>query len=95
MSGTTAQAMFGYDASMPMAWIGGILFTISAITHIYQYVKHRAWYFYLMMLGILMEVFGYWTRVIAIKNPNNSAAVSMTFMLSTSVKTLVLRLDPC
>ncbi|MCJ1416414.1 hypothetical protein MMC32_002749 [Xylographa parallela] len=83
MTGTTVLAVFGYSPSMPMAWIGGVVFTLSALVHTFQYFKHRAWYLYLMMLGIFMEVFGYWTRVIAIRNPNNNAAVFMTFLLTT------------
>ena len=85
MAGTGAENIFGYTPSMPMAWIGGIIFSLTALIHIYQYFKHRAWYFYLMMLGILMEVFGFWTRVVVIKNPNNNAAISMTFLLTTFV----------
>jgi uncharacterized membrane protein YraQ (UPF0718 family) len=82
---STTEAMFGYDPSMPMAWIAGIIFSVTTLVHIYQYFKHRSWYLYLMLLGVLMETFGYWTRVIAIKNPNNNAALSMTFLLSTFV----------
>ena len=85
MTSTSAEAMFGYSPSMPMAWIAGIVFTVSALVHTYQYFKHRAWYLYLMMLGIFMEVFGYWVRVIAVKNPENNAAVTMTFLLTTFV----------
>ena len=89
MAGTGAENIFGYEPSMPMAWIGGIVFSLTALIHIYQYFKHRAWYFYLMMLGILMEVFGFWTRVVVIKNPNNNAAISMTFLLTTSVPSFI------
>ena len=91
MAGTTASAVFGYNPSMPMAWIGGVVFTLSALVHIFQYFKHRAWYLYLMMLGIFMEVFGYWTRVIAIQNPNNNGAVFMTFLLTTYDSFLFLK----
>ncbi|MCJ1476129.1 hypothetical protein MMC13_004794 [Lambiella insularis] len=83
VTGTTSWAVYGYDLTMPLAWIGGIVFTLSALVHIFQYFKHRAWYLYLLMLGILMEVFGYWTRVLAIQNPSNNAAVFMTFLLTT------------
>lgn len=89
MTGTTSSAVFGYDPSMPMAWIGGVIFTLSALVHVFQYFKHHAWFLYLLMLGIFMEVFGYWTRVIAIRNPNNNAAVFMTFLLTTYVSDLV------
>ena len=74
---------FGYDPSMPMAWIGGILFTISAIIHVIQYVRHRAFYLYLFLLGAFMEVAGYWTRVIAIKDIRNNGANSLTWLLAT------------
>lgn len=95
-----ASDMFSYDASLPMAWIGGVVFSLTALFHVFQYFKNRSFYLYLFMIGVfskcllivhqclaltgmVVEVASYWCRVVAIKNPNNGAASSMTYLLST------------
>jgi hypothetical protein len=47
-----SESVFGYDANLPMAWIAGIVLSISTLFHIYQYFKRRSIYFYLFLLGI-------------------------------------------
>ena len=47
--------MFGYDASMAMAWIGGIVFTIMFVIHAFQYIHYRSLYLYLLMLGVVSK----------------------------------------
>ena len=51
-SQTAEVTILGYDASMVMAWMGGIIFTVALLFHGWQYIKHRAFYLYLLMLGI-------------------------------------------
>lgn len=80
---TTSSSMFGYNASMPMAWIGGVIMSILFLVHLYQVFRYRGYYLYLFMFGIVLQVSGYWTRVVAIKQPDNVGAVAMTYLLIT------------
>lgn len=51
----TAKALYGYDPSLPLAVVSAmILISISGYT-IYQYVRHRTWYLYMLILGALCE----------------------------------------
>ena len=77
------RATFGYDASMPMAWLGGIMLTLAFSLHVFQYIHLKAWFLYLFLLGLAMELCGFWTRVVSIKQPDNGAAASSTFALTT------------
>ena len=67
---------------MPMAWFAGIIFTLAFLLHVFQYIVHKAWFLYLFLLGIAMELCGYWTRVLSIKQPDNGAAASSTYALT-------------
>jgi hypothetical protein len=89
MSGSDVQsAFFGSESSMPMAWVGGILISIMFLIHIFQYFHYHGYYLYLFILGIIMEVCGYWVRVVAIKQPNNAAAAGITYLLLTIAPSL-------
>ena len=57
--------------------------SIVFLVHLFQVFHYRGYYLYLFMLGIIMEVFGYWTRVVAIKQPDNIGAVAMSYLLIT------------
>ena len=80
---TNSNIWFNYDPSLAMGWIAGILFTIAAIVHVVQYIRYRALYLYLFLLGVFMEAAGYWTHVVAVKEPKNNGANSMTYLLIT------------
>ena len=80
---TTSSSMFGYDASMPMAWIGGVIMSVVFLVHLFQVFYYKGYYLYLFIFGIVLEVFGYWTRVIAIKQPDNVGVVAVTYLLIT------------
>ena len=75
--------MFGYNASMPMAWIGGVVTSLLFLVHLFQVFHYRGYYLYLFILGIVLEVLGYWIRVLAIREPNNVGAVAMSYMFIT------------
>ena len=53
------------------------------LVHLFQVFYYKGYYLYLLMFGIVLEVFGYWTRVVAIKQPDNVGAVAMTYLLIT------------
>ena len=94
MSNSTASAdllrsTFGYEASMPMAWLGGIVFTLAFSLSLFQYIHLKAWHLYLFLLGVAMELCGYWTRVVSIKQPENGAAASSTYALTTLAPSLL------
>jgi hypothetical protein len=68
---------------MPMAWIAGVIFSVTFLVHVYQYFKHKAFFLYLLLLGIAFELVGYWTRVVAIKDPENASAGAATYLFTT------------
>ena len=55
ISSETSKVLFGYNASYAAAWVGGILFSLSALLHLVQYFKNRAWFLYLMLFGTLCK----------------------------------------
>ena len=57
--------------------------SIIFLVHLFQVFHYKGYYLYLFMLGIVLEVFGYWTRVVAIKQPDNVGAVAISYLLIT------------
>jgi hypothetical protein len=60
---STSNEMFGYSPSLPMAWMGSILFTVSTLLHVFQYFKHRAFYLYLFLIGLGSKPTAPWRRL--------------------------------
>ena len=48
-----SEALFGTSyPNEAIAWIAAILFSVTALIHLFQYFKNRAWYLYLLLIGI-------------------------------------------
>ncbi|KAI9877485.1 MAG: hypothetical protein M1830_003782 [Pleopsidium flavum] len=59
--------IYGYTPSLIVALLGTILFTISTITHTYQLIRYRTWYFVPLPVGTVLEIVGYVARTLASK----------------------------
>lgn len=56
--------IFGYTPSLAMAYFAGVLFSISALMHIFQYFKLRSHYLYLFMAGVLSMPISFYSLVL-------------------------------
>ncbi|MCJ1255117.1 hypothetical protein MMC24_002933 [Lignoscripta atroalba] len=85
----TSATLFGTSKpNVAMGYIAVILFSLTALIHLFQYFKNRAWFLYFLGLGILMEVAAYLARLINMKNMNNQGAGIIwyfTIMLAPSL----------
>lgn len=62
-------SLYFYNPSVPLAAIGIVVYTIICITITYiTLVKYRAWYFFPVVVGAVVEVAGYVTRMYSVKN---------------------------
>ena len=48
-----------YIPSFALAILGGILFLLASILHLWLLVKYRVWYFTPLLVGTVLEVVGY------------------------------------
>jgi hypothetical protein len=61
-----------YTPSFVLCIVALVLFDIALALHVYQFVRHRSWYFIPFAVGCLMEVIGYAFRMLSAKrNPYN------------------------
>ncbi|KAF2631274.1 RTA1 like protein [Macroventuria anomochaeta] len=54
-----------YDPSVPLASVGATVIILISILSIYQYVRHRAWFFWAAIIAILMLVLGHVCRLVS------------------------------
>lgn len=88
---TSQQTVFGYDASMAMAWIGGIVFTIMFVIHAFQYVHYRSLYLYLLMLGIASKsTFLKWPKTLLMLLKWSCADIGLESLQSNNLTMVVL-----
>ncbi|KAG8860180.1 hypothetical protein FRC20_011688, partial [Serendipita sp. 405] len=57
---------FPYSASKPAAVLFATLFAVSGAVHLYQAIRTRTWFMFVLVAGTLLQVLGYVTRKIAI-----------------------------
>ena len=54
---------YGYEPSLPAAIIFLVLFLACGCAHLVQMLKHRAWYFVPLIIGVFFEFVGYGFRL--------------------------------
>jgi hypothetical protein len=57
--------LYQYDPSLPAAAIFTMLFFMTSALHVYQLIRTRTWYFTALVLGGIMEAFGYIGRILS------------------------------
>ncbi|KIW16868.1 hypothetical protein PV08_04058 [Exophiala spinifera] len=76
------QGRFNYDPSFAASVIFLVLFAIAAAINIFQFFRHRAWFWWVMNFAVLMELVGYIFRTISIKHLfNKSDFIVQTVMI--------------
>jgi len=54
-----------YDPSITLAIVGTILFFFIGLFSIYQYVRHRSWFFWAAVIGVVMLALGHICRLVS------------------------------
>ncbi|KAL9599056.1 MAG: hypothetical protein Q9219_004090 [cf. Caloplaca sp. 3 TL-2023] len=72
---------YGYNPSFPAALLFALAFTIAGFYQLFQYIRHRTWFLYFILLGIAMEGIGYWGRAYSSKNLKNFTSFSIAYLL--------------
>ncbi|KAJ9619709.1 uncharacterized protein PV06_00009 [Exophiala oligosperma] len=62
------QGRYDYDPSFAAAIIFLVLFAIATAINLFQFFRHRAWFWWVMNFAVIMELVGYIARTISIKN---------------------------
>lgn len=68
LKGKGEHGFFYYDASVPAAIVFAVIFAILLGIHIWQIVKYKTVFMSVMIIAVAMELLGYITRIISIKN---------------------------
>ncbi|RDW65268.1 RTA1 protein-like protein [Coleophoma crateriformis] len=59
---------YNYDPSIPAAALFGALYLLAAFATLFQWIKYRAWVWFVMVFAAFMEGIGYLLRIWSIKN---------------------------
>ncbi|KAI5797580.1 RTA1 like protein-domain-containing protein [Geopyxis carbonaria] len=64
----TGNGPFEYKPNLPMAYIMAILWVITLVYMMYQYISQKSWFFWCMIVGVFttVETIGYVARISAI-----------------------------
>ncbi|KAL7268478.1 hypothetical protein RUND412_008892 [Rhizina undulata] len=65
------HSFYNYDPNKALAVIAAILYGLTTCVHIYQTVRYRSWFFSAIVVGGLMETFGYLGRIFSAGNVYN------------------------
>ncbi|KAG9048035.1 hypothetical protein FS837_000923 [Tulasnella sp. UAMH 9824] len=68
LKGNGPHGFFYYDASVPAAIVFAVIFAILLGLHIWQIVKYKTTFMVVIIIAVGMELLGYITRIISIKN---------------------------
>lgn len=64
--------IYGYTPSLVLAVVGAVSFAIVTLVHMGQILRHKSWYFSILVLGAAMEIVGYIFRGLSSrKDPYN------------------------
>ncbi|PSN62058.1 hypothetical protein BS50DRAFT_532906, partial [Corynespora cassiicola Philippines] len=80
----TAKAVVNpyiYDPQIPAAIAGAVVVSLISIFLVYQYLRHRSWFFWAAIIGIAMEVTGFVCRLISACNEHNDLPFLIAFLM--------------
>lgn len=73
----TDESVWVYNASLPLAIIGCVVYGLLLIAIAYvTWIRYRAWYFTVVVIGAIIEVVGYVCRAYSVAH--DTVLVSMT-----------------
>ncbi|KAF1937703.1 hypothetical protein EJ02DRAFT_426353 [Clathrospora elynae] len=70
-----------YDPSFALAIIGAILVTLLSIYSIYQYLRHRSYFFWAAIIAILMLVLGFICRLVSAYDEKKEAPFLVSWLM--------------
>ncbi|SPN99071.1 related to 7-aminocholesterol resistance protein [Cephalotrichum gorgonifer] len=85
----TQIVFYHYRPNQEAAWGFVVLFGLAAAGHVFFFFKLRAWHFLPLVLGVIGQVFGYYARVMAHKNPNIAGPFIMQNLLILGMAPLI------
>jgi hypothetical protein len=72
---------WNYCPSVPLAAIFAILFAITLLCHLFQVLRHRQAFCWVIILGALSETCAFAFRVLSAKNPTHKGSYDASFLL--------------
>lgn len=72
MAESIDSQLWGYAPSTALAIVGAVLFAIVSAVHLVQLVKFRAWFYLPILLGGVMEVVGFITRILSARSRSST-----------------------
>ncbi|KAF1955693.1 hypothetical protein CC80DRAFT_77324 [Byssothecium circinans] len=70
-----------YDPAKPAALAGCLVILFLSIGLVYQYIRYRSWFFWIGMIGVIMEAIGYICRLYSAFHTEDDAAFLIAFLL--------------
>lgn len=70
-----------YDPNIPVAIVGATAVLLLSSILIYQYFRHRSWFFWAAVIGVLMEAMGFCCRLVSATDEHNEAPFLIAFLL--------------
>ncbi|KAJ8109930.1 hypothetical protein OPT61_g7098 [Boeremia exigua] len=67
-------SLFNYDPNKPAAIIGALGFIAIEALHAWQFKRYRAWHFWAMVIGVLVQSVGSGARATAVYRPDDRAS---------------------
>ncbi|KAF2020051.1 hypothetical protein BU24DRAFT_132685 [Aaosphaeria arxii CBS 175.79] len=69
-----------YDPSIPLAIVGAIIFPVLSAYILYQYIRHRSWFWWAAVIGVLMETMGFISRLVSATDEHNDLPFLIAFV---------------
>jgi hypothetical protein len=67
-----------YDPKFPLAVVFAVLYSIPMVVQFFQTaIQYRAWWFFVILVGAILEVAGYAARIAAIKQPHTIVSLQV------------------
>tara|TARA_R110002003_G_scaffold96_9_gene7423 strand:- start:12831 stop:13883 length:1053 start_codon:yes stop_codon:yes gene_type:complete len=70
-----------YDPNIPLAIVGAIVFILIALFSVYQYIRHRSWFFWAAIIGVLMLVLGHICRLVSALDENKDLPFLISWIM--------------
>lgn len=70
-----------YDPSIPLAIVGATVFTLISAFSIYQYLRHRSWFFWAAIIGVVMLTVGHMCRLASALDENEDLPFLISWIM--------------
>lgn len=70
-----------YDPSEPVAVIGAILVLLISALSVYQFIRHKSWFFWAAIIGVLMSSLGFICRLISAYDEHKNVPFLVSWLM--------------